>query len=61
MGDATTDGGRAVRIYFNPLVNLIWLGALIMFLGALLSLSDRRYRVGAPRRQPAAMSAAPAE
>ena len=31
-------------------VNFIWLGALIMFLGGLLSLSDRRYRVGAPKR-----------
>ena len=40
---------RTVRVYFNPLVNLIWLGAIIMFLGGLLSLADRRHRVGAPR------------
>jgi cytochrome c-type biogenesis protein CcmF len=50
MGDATNDGGRAIRLYFNPLVNFIWLGTFIMFLGGLLSLSDRRYRVGAPKR-----------
>jgi cytochrome c-type biogenesis protein CcmF len=28
---------------------MIWLGALIMFAGGGLSLSDRRLRVGAPR------------
>ena len=33
LGDAQTDGGYAVRIYFNPLVRFIWIGALIMFFG----------------------------
>ena len=50
LGDAQKDGGYAIRLYFNPLVRLIWLGALVMFLGGALSLSDRRLRVGAPRR-----------
>ena len=50
MGDATKDGGRAMRMYFNPLVDLIWLGAVVMFLGGAFSLTDRRYRVGAPSR-----------
>jgi cytochrome c-type biogenesis protein CcmF len=48
LGDETADGGRAVRMYFNPLVDLIWIGALIMFAGGAFSLADRRYRVGAP-------------
>jgi cytochrome c-type biogenesis protein CcmF len=39
-----------VRLYFNPLVRLIWLGAIVMALGGLLSLSDRRLRIGVPRR-----------
>ena len=43
-------GGYAVRIFFNPLVRFIWLGALIMFCGGGISLSDRRLRVGAPGR-----------
>ena len=51
MGDKTADGARVVRMYFNPLVSLIWLGALIMFFGGALSLTDRRYRVGAPKRK----------
>ncbi len=37
-----------MRAYFNPLVRFIWLGALIMFFGGGVSLSDRKLRVGAP-------------
>ncbi len=51
LGDAQNeDGGYAVRLYFHPLVRLIWGGALIMFIAAAVSLSDRRLRVGAPKR-----------
>ena len=52
LGDqqATVPGGYAVRVYFNPLVRFIWIGALVMFLGGLLSLSDRRLRIGVPQR-----------
>jgi cytochrome c-type biogenesis protein CcmF len=60
MGDPAPEGGRVVRVYFNPLVSCIWLGAAIMFLGGALSLSDRRFRIGAPRRR-RSLSAAPAE
>jgi cytochrome c-type biogenesis protein CcmF len=49
MGDRMNDGTRAMRIYFNPLVSLIWLGTFVMFLGGLISLTDRRFRVGAPK------------
>lgn len=51
LGDKTADGARVVRLYYNPLVSLIWLGALIMFFGGALSLTDRRYRVGAPKQK----------
>ena len=60
MGDPTADGARAMRMYYNPLVNFMWVGAAIMFAGGLLSLSDRRYRVGAPKRA-ASAQAVPAE
>jgi cytochrome c-type biogenesis protein CcmF len=49
LGDSAPDGAIAVRIYHKPLVLLIWLGAIVMVCGGLLSLSDRRLRVGAPR------------
>ena len=44
------DGGAILRLHVNPLAPWIWLGALVMALGGALSLSDRRLRVGAPRR-----------
>jgi cytochrome c-type biogenesis protein CcmF len=50
LGDQLKDGGYSVRVYFNPLVRLIWIGALVMFAGGAFSLSDRRLRVGAPKR-----------
>jgi cytochrome c-type biogenesis protein CcmF len=49
LGDITGDGGIAVRIYHKPLVLLIWFGPVLMAFGGLLSLSDRRLRVGAPK------------
>ena len=61
LGDAQADGGFVVRLYFNPLVRLIWLGALVMFLGGFLSLTDRRLRVGAPQRARAPSAPVPAE
>ncbi len=48
LGDASNDGSFGVRLYYKPLVLLIWLGALVMVVGGALSLSDRRLRVGAP-------------
>ncbi len=60
LGDVNDDGSVAVRLYYKPMVLLIWLGAVVMMLGGALSLSDRRLRIGAPK--PAAKSAlAPAE
>ncbi len=61
IGEPQPGGGFAVRLYFNPLVQFIWLGALVMFLGGALALSDRRLRVGAPtraKRVPPALQAA---
>jgi cytochrome c-type biogenesis protein CcmF len=60
LGDPNKDGTVPVRLYFKPHVLLIWLGAVVMFLGGGLSLSDRRLRIGAPRpsRARAVMQAA---
>src|SRR5512143_1124581 len=60
LGDQLKDGAYSVRLYFNPLVRLIWLGALIMFLGGAVSLSDRRLRVGAPKRAEPKAASVPA-
>jgi cytochrome c-type biogenesis protein CcmF len=62
IGDPQDDGGWAVRTYIKPFANWIWAGAIIMALGGLLSLSDRRYRVAAgARRRQQPKSAVPAE
>jgi cytochrome c-type biogenesis protein CcmF len=53
-------GAFVTRVYFQPLVPWIWAGVILMGLGGVASLSDRRLRVGAPRRVPAA-AAQPAE
>src|SRR6202051_3598339 len=61
LGDTSPDGAIAVRLYYKPLVLLIWLGAGVMAFGGRLSLSDRRLRVGAPtpaRAKAAAMQPA---
>jgi cytochrome c-type biogenesis protein CcmF len=47
--DGKAGTGWTVRLYHNPLVPWIWIGAVIMVLGGLISLTDRRHRVGAPR------------
>jgi cytochrome c-type biogenesis protein CcmF len=59
LGEQAADGSHVVRAWFKPYVTLIWLGALLMAAAGVLSLSDRRLRVGAPR--PAAAKVAPAE
>jgi cytochrome c-type biogenesis protein CcmF len=49
LGDIAADGTVAVRIYHKPLVLLIWFGPVFMAFGGMLSLSDRRLRIGAPK------------
>jgi cytochrome c-type biogenesis protein CcmF len=61
LGDATPDGAIAVRIYHKPLVLLIWWGPVLMAFGGVLSLSDRRLRVGAPKPARARQRLQPAE
>jgi cytochrome c-type biogenesis protein CcmF len=61
LGDPTPDGSIAVRLYYKPLVLLIWLGTVVMVIGGTLSLSDRRLRVGAPQPARSKPALAPAE
>jgi cytochrome c-type biogenesis protein CcmF len=49
LGETTPDDAIVVRIYHKPMVLLIWFGPVLMAFGGLLSLSDRRLRVGAPK------------
>jgi cytochrome c-type biogenesis protein CcmF len=51
VGEQQADGGWTVRTFIKPFANWIWAGAIIMALGGVLSLTDRRYRVGAAARR----------
>ena len=57
IGDPQANGGWAVRGYWKPFANWIWLGAVMMALGGLLSLTDRRWRVAAGARRTQAVAA----
>lgn len=50
IGDPDEKGGWTVRLYWKPLVGMLWLGSVLLGLGGLLSLADRRFRIGAPVR-----------
>ena len=45
LGDQLGNNTWSVRIQYKPLIRFIWLGAMIMALGGLIAISDRRYRV----------------
>jgi cytochrome c-type biogenesis protein CcmF len=61
LGDLNSDDSLTVRLYYKPLVLLIWLGAVVMVVGGALSLSDRRLRVGAPKPASGKAALQPAE
>jgi cytochrome c-type biogenesis protein CcmF len=59
---AEQSGAWTLRILYEPLVNFIWLGSALLILGGAISMSDRRLRVGAPRRKSGrSATSAPAE
>ena len=51
LGDPDGAGGWVTRYYYNPGVAWMWAGALMMAAAGLISLCDRRLRIGAPRRR----------
>ncbi len=61
IGDPAADGTVPARLYWKPLVTLIWLGACLMAFGGAVSLADRRLRFGAPVRAKSAAAAVAAE
>ncbi|WP_068876121.1 MULTISPECIES: heme lyase CcmF/NrfE family subunit [unclassified Phenylobacterium] len=51
LGERRDGGTYLVRAYWNPWASLIFLGPAIMAVGGLISLSDRRLRLGVGRRK----------
>jgi len=57
--EGAADGAWGVRIYVKPFIDWIWAGCLLMALGGVLAMLDRRYRLAIKVRTPAIV--APAE
>jgi cytochrome c-type biogenesis protein CcmF len=45
LGEELEQGGWSVRVYFKPFVQWIWLGCVLMGLGGILTMTDKRYRL----------------
>jgi cytochrome c-type biogenesis protein CcmF len=45
LGESLGGGAWSLRIYYKPLIRLIWLGGILIALGALFAAFDRRYRL----------------
>ena len=45
LGEPLSNGAWVVRAYHKPFVDWIWLGCLLMAIGGVLSITDRRYRL----------------
>ncbi|MEX1081979.1 MAG: heme lyase CcmF/NrfE family subunit [Halofilum sp. (in: g-proteobacteria)] len=62
LGSPLGEAGDAwsVRLYYKPLVRWIWLGALLMSVGGLLAITDRRYRSTRHRAQAPEQAGEPA-
>jgi cytochrome c-type biogenesis protein CcmF len=61
LGEPFDNGDWGLRLYYRPMMRLVWLGGLLAFLGGLVAISDRRYRLAqaaaAARETPAAATA----
>ncbi len=44
LGDQLDEHNWALRLYYKPFVRWIWLGGLLMALGGLIAVCDKRYR-----------------
>ncbi len=53
LGESIGGGAWAVRVHYKPFVDWIWGGCLLMALGGIVAVSDRRYRL---KSRPAAVS-----
>ena len=60
LGEPKDGGAWSIRAYHHPLVPWIWFGCVVMVIGGMASLSDRRLRIGAPARRQDASCRGPA-
>jgi len=51
LGEPLADGAWAVRVHYKPYVRWLWLGGLLMALGGIVTVFDRRYRKNDTQKQ----------
>jgi cytochrome c-type biogenesis protein CcmF len=51
LGEPLENRAWALRIYYKPYVRWIWLGGVLMALGGILAVTDRRYRIQARKAE----------
>ncbi|MEZ0307545.1 MAG: heme lyase CcmF/NrfE family subunit [Ramlibacter sp.] len=61
LGEPLEGQAWAVRVYYKPFVDWIWGGCLLMALGGLCAISDRRYRLRVKATAPEPIPPAPLE
>ncbi|MCC8996361.1 MAG: heme lyase CcmF/NrfE family subunit [Nitrosomonas sp.] len=52
MGEPLENNAWVVRVYHKPFVDWIWFGCMLMALGGILSITDRRYRLKISKKDP---------
>jgi cytochrome c-type biogenesis protein CcmF len=45
INKAEPAGDWSFRLYYKPMIRYVWLGGLLMFIGGLIAICDRRYRL----------------
>jgi cytochrome c-type biogenesis protein CcmF len=60
LGEPLGDDAWSVRIQVKPLIRFLWLGSLLMALGGLVAITDRRYRLPVRESATAQSGARPA-
>ena len=53
LGEELDDGAWAVRLYYKPFIRWIWFGTLLMAIGGVIAMLDKRYRFGSKKVQEA--------
>lgn len=51
LGEPLDNDAWVVRIYHKPFVDWIWLGCILMALGGILAITDRRYRLATRKKR----------
>jgi cytochrome c-type biogenesis protein CcmF len=60
LGEPLGNGDWSLRLYYKPFVRWIWLGGILMALGGILAVSDRRYRIAVRKRRAVSTAASDA-